>query len=228
MVQWLLHLPTQGTQFQSLVGELRFHIVVLQSPSRVWLFATLWTAARQVSLSLTNSRSLPKFMSTDLGATKSMCHSYWSLKALGPLLHERSLQTTTRESLCSETKTQRSQNKSKTKRNSGSAICQLSVSRSVVSDSLRPQGLYPARLLCLWDSPGKNTGVGCHLLLQGSFPIQGSNPGQRNFDKSLSSHFPICKLEMIMSVSLGSFSWLVFLEHLLCARHGGYDNKQNR
>ena len=28
---------------------------------------------------------------------------------------------------------------------------------------LRPHGLYPARLLCPWDSPGKNTGVGCHL-----------------------------------------------------------------
>ena len=32
-------------------------------------------------------------------------------------------------------------------------------------DSLRPQGLWPARLLCTWDSPGKNTGVGCHFLL---------------------------------------------------------------
>ena len=32
------------------------------------------------------------------------------------------------------------------------------------------------RLLCLWDSPGKNTGVGCHALLQGIFPTQGSNP----------------------------------------------------
>ena len=33
----------------------------------------------------------------------------------------------------------------------------------------------PARLLCPWDSPGKNTGVGCHFLLQGMFPTQGSN-----------------------------------------------------
>ena len=31
------------------------------------------------------------------------------------------------------------------------------------------------RLLCLWDSPGKNTGVDCHALLQGIFPTQGSN-----------------------------------------------------
>ena len=35
-----------------------------------------------------------------------------------------------------------------------------------MSDSVRPHGLQPARLLCPWDSPGKNTGVGCHFLLQ--------------------------------------------------------------
>ena len=35
-----------------------------------------------------------------------------------------------------------------------------------MSDSVRPHGLQPTRLLCPWDSPGKNTGVGCHFLLQ--------------------------------------------------------------
>ena len=35
----------------------------------------------------------------------------------------------------------------------------------------------PARLLCPWDFPGKNTGVVCHSLLQGIFPTQGLNPG---------------------------------------------------
>ena len=39
-------------------------------------------------------------------------------------------------------------------------------SRSVVSDSSRPHGLQPTRLHHPWDSPGKNTGVGCHCLLQ--------------------------------------------------------------
>ena len=43
--------------------------------------------------------------------------------------------------------------------------------------TLQPQGLSPARLLCPWDFPGKNTGVGCHSLLQGIFPTQGSNSG---------------------------------------------------
>ena len=47
---------------------------------------------------------------------------------------------------------------------------------SLVSDSSRPHELQPTRLLCLWNSPGKNTGVDCHSLLQGIFPTQGSNP----------------------------------------------------
>ena len=38
-----------------------------------------------------------------------------------------------------------------------------------------PHGPEPARLLCLWDSPGQNPGGGCHFLLQGSLPTQGSN-----------------------------------------------------
>ena len=37
---------------------------------------------------------------------------------------------------------------------------------SVVSDSQRPHGLQPTRVLRPWDPPGKNTGVGCHFLLQ--------------------------------------------------------------
>ena len=40
------------------------------------------------------------------------------------------------------------------------------VSHSIVPDSSPPHGLQPTRLLCPWNSPGKNTGVGCHFLLQ--------------------------------------------------------------
>ena len=47
-----------------------------------------------------------------------------------------------------------------------------SESRSVVSDSLRPRGLYSP-----WKSPGQNTGVGSLSLLQGIFSTQGLNPG---------------------------------------------------
>ena len=46
----------------------------------------------------------------------------------------------------------------------------------IISDSLRPQGLWPTRLLGPWDFPGKNPGVGCHSLLQGIFLTLGLNP----------------------------------------------------
>ena len=53
-------------------------------------------------------------------------------------------------------------------------VCASSVT-SVVSESLQPHGMQPTRLLCSWDFPGKNTGMGYHFLLQGIFPTQGSN-----------------------------------------------------
>ena len=67
------------------------------------------------------------------------------------------------------------------------ALCQVSgvcrntvqghycVSSSVIPNSLPSHGLSPVRLLCPWDFPGKNTGAGCHFLLQGIFPTQDSN-----------------------------------------------------
>ena len=45
-----------------------------------------------------------------------------------------------------------------------------------LSDPSGPYGLWLARLLCPWGSPGKNTGVVSHFLLQGIFPTQGSKP----------------------------------------------------
>ena len=50
-------------------------------------------------------------------------------------------------------------------------VCE-SESHTVVSDSL-----WPHCLCSLWNSPGLNTGVGCHFLLQENFLTQGSNPG---------------------------------------------------
>ena len=43
-----------------------------------------------------------------------------------------------------------------------------------MSDSLRPHGLQPTRL-CPWGSPGKNTGMGCHAVLQDIFTTKGLN-----------------------------------------------------
>ena len=58
-----------------------------------------------------------------------------------------------------------------------SSLCCAMLSCSVVSDSFQHHELYLQGSSCSWDSPGKNTGVGCHTLLQGICPSQGSNPG---------------------------------------------------
>ena len=54
--------------------------------------------------------------------------------------------------------------------------CACSLSRSVVSDSLRPRGLQPTRFFYPWDFPGKSPGAGYHFLLQGIFPTKGFEP----------------------------------------------------
>ena len=56
-------------------------------------------------------------------------------------------------------------------------ICVCCVSCSVVSDSLQPRGLWPARFLCPWNFPGRITTVDCHFLLKGIFLTQRLNPG---------------------------------------------------
>ena len=47
---------------------------------------------------------------------------------------------------------------------------------SIISNSLRPHGLRPTRLLCPRGSPGKYTGRGCHAFLQGGLPDPGIEP----------------------------------------------------
>ena len=58
------------------------------------------------------------------------------------------------------------------------------LSHSVVSDSLQPLDNLPGSSVH-GDSPGKNTGAGCHTLLQGIFPTQGSKPGLPHCRRSL-------------------------------------------
>ena len=50
-----------------------------------------------------------------------------------------------------------------------------------LSSSLLPHGLQSSRLLCPWNFPGKNTGVGSLSLLQKIFPTQGSNSDLLHF-----------------------------------------------
>ena len=55
-------------------------------------------------------------------------------------------------------------------------------------------------LLCPWDFPGKNFGMGCHLLLQGIFPIQGSNPHLGHWQMD-----PLSSFQFSRSVTSDSF-----------------------
>ena len=51
-----------------------------------------------------------------------------------------------------------------------SGTCVHVCCHSVMSNSLQPHGLWPARLLCPWDSPGKDSGMGCPVLLRWILP----------------------------------------------------------
>ena len=64
----------------------------------------------------------------------------------------------------------------------------MCISHSVMSYSLRPQGLEPTRLLCPWKSPDKNARVGSHSLLQEIFPSQRLNPGLLYYCKWILYH----------------------------------------
>ena len=64
-------------------------------------------------------------------------------------------------------------------------MCAYLVAQSYLT--LRFFGLWPARLLSPWVSPGKNTGVGYHTLLQGIFPTQISGIAGRFFTICITS-----------------------------------------
>ena len=87
-------------------------------------------------------------------------------------------------------------------------------SHSVMSNSSWPHGLYPTRLLCPWDFPGKNTGVGFHFLLQWTFLTRELNWGllhRRRILYQLSYQgSPNCVSEGIFPQST-SICWVCFI-----------------
>ena len=101
----------------------------------------------------------------------------------------------------------------------------VSKSRSVVSDSLQPHGLYS-----LWNSLGHNTGVGSLSLLQWVFPAQGLNPGlphcgwilyQLNHKGSPSQHQGLfhwvsssCQVAKALELQHRSFQWIFRVDFL--------------
>ena len=74
-----------------------FQFSSIQSLSRVWLFATPWIAARQASLSITNSRSSPKLMCIELVMPSShliLCHPFLLLPLIPPSIRDFSSEST--------------------------------------------------------------------------------------------------------------------------------------
>ena len=86
-------------------------------------------------------------------------------------------------------------------------VCVCMLSHLVMSDSLLPQELQPSRLLCPWDCPGKNTGVGCYFLLQRIFPTQGSNPGSHTAGGWILYHLSHQGSPRILQWVAYPFSW---------------------
>ena len=67
-----------------------------------------------------------------------------------------------------------------------------------VSNSLKPHELQPARLPYPWDSPSKNTGVGCHFLLQGGLPNPGIKPTFPASPALAGDSLPLCHLGRLL------------------------------
>ena len=76
-----------------------------------------------------------------------------------------------------------------------SFMCQT-VPRSLRSSSLQPHGLKPARLLCLWDFPGKNSGVGSHV--HGIFQARVLECGAIAFSGVSNKHIEKCSASLII------------------------------
>ena len=129
--------------------------ILLSCFSRLWLFQTPWTFALQDPPSIGFSKQeywngLPSPPSGDLPDPRVK-----PISLMSPYLTGRFFTT------------------SATWKN---VSLKLKLAYAQSLPTLRPHDwLYPSRFLCPWNFPGKNTGVGCHFLLQGIFLTQGSN-----------------------------------------------------
>ena len=177
-------------------------LAVVQSLSRVQLFATPWTAAPQAPLSFTMSQSLLKLMSIEsvmpssrlilcrpllllfsvfpsikVFSSESALHirwpKYWSFSFSISPSNEYSGLISFRMDWLDLLAVQGALKSLLQHHSSKASVLQLMVQFSCacalshfVSDSLQPYGPQPTRLPCPWNSPGKNTGVGCHFFLQ--------------------------------------------------------------
>ena len=84
---------------------------------------------------------------------------------------------------------------------------------------LQPYGLWPARHLCPWNPPGKNTGVGSHSLLQDNLPHSGN---RTRVSSIAGGSFTIWATRGVQICIAGRCkSWRVTENHLLFQERGG-------
>ena len=143
--------------------------VVIQSLSHVRLSATPWTAACLAPLSSTLSWSLLKFMSVESGMQSnhlilcrpfSFCFQSFPASESFPMSRHHVIKTIISYSFSTH------KTGNFVKMIKPCLCCCCCEVASVMSDYVRPHRRQPTRLRRPWDSPGKNTGVGCHFLLQ--------------------------------------------------------------
>ena len=96
---------------------------------------------------------------------------------------------------------------------------------SAVSDPLWPHGLQPTRLLCPWNSPDNDTGVGCRTLLQGIFPTQGSDPNLLHLLCSQADSLPTELPGKLYKLGPKLLIWLLPLFRPLSSRCGGKERE---
>ena len=101
----------------------------------------------------------------------------------------------------------------------------MCVSHSIVSELLRPHGLYLISFLCPWNSLGKNTGVGNCFILQRIFLFQGSNPDLPHCRQIFFYHWATKEaISRGLQHSIASLGLLVVT--LLCLYHVGFIYRQ--
>ena len=111
----------------------------------------------------------------------------------------------------------------------GVCTCLCARCHSDVSDSLRPQGPQPTRLLCPWDFPGKDAGVGCRFLLQGLFPAQGSSSRFLRLLHRQADSLSLCRLgNAISSLELENLHVCKSLEKWKRWNHAGQVRRNSR
>ena len=137
-----------------------------------------WTAASQAPLSFTISRSLLKFLSVMPSNHLILCCPFLLLPSIFPTIRVFSNELAVRIRWPKYWSFSFNISPS-------NECCVLCLVAQSCQTPCNPMDCSPPGSSIHGDSPGKNTGMGCHALLQGIFPTQGLNPGLPHYKQIL-------------------------------------------